>query len=122
MNEVNLEFVDRYVALWNEPDAEVRRRTIEELWAPDGTNFTLSIEAVGYDQIDARVTASYDAYIAGGRYTFRSHLAAAGHHGEVLVSWAMVTLPEEEVASIGIEALALDDQGRIASDHQFIVQ
>jgi hypothetical protein len=122
MNEVNLDFVDRYVALWNEPDAEVRRRTIEDLWAPDGTNFTPSIEAVGYDQINARVTASYDAYIAGGKYTFRSHLAPAGHHGAVLVSWAMVTLPEEEVASIGIEFLVLNDQGRIASDHQFIVQ
>jgi hypothetical protein len=122
MNEVNLDFVDRYVALWNEPDAQVRRRTIEDLWAPDGTNFTPSIEAVGYDQIDARVTASYDAYIAGGKYTFRSHLAPVGHHGAVLVSWAMVTLPEEEVASIGIEFLVLDDQGRIASDHQFIVQ
>jgi hypothetical protein len=34
MNEANLEFVERYVALWNEPDARVRRRTIEDLWTP----------------------------------------------------------------------------------------
>ena len=52
MNEVNLDFVDRYVALWNEPDAEVRRRTIEDLWAPDGTNFTPSIEALYVPNID----------------------------------------------------------------------
>lgn len=31
-------FVERYVTVWNEPDAAVRRRMIEELWAPDGAN------------------------------------------------------------------------------------
>jgi hypothetical protein len=28
--------VDRYVALWNEPDPDARRKMIRELWAPDG--------------------------------------------------------------------------------------
>ena len=30
------ELADRYVTLWNEPDAEQRRRLIEELWTEDG--------------------------------------------------------------------------------------
>jgi hypothetical protein len=122
MNVVNLEFVDRYVALWNEPDAEVRRRTIEGLWAPDGANYTQSMQAVGYDALDVRVTSAYEAYVGSGRYTFRSHLPPVGRHGVVKVIWEMATVPEEEIASIGIEFLVLDDQGRIASDHQFIVQ
>jgi hypothetical protein len=122
MNEVNLDFVDRYVSLWNEPDAEVRRRTIEDLWLPDGANYTQSIQAVGYDALDVRVTSAYKEYVGSGKYSFRPHLPAVGHHGVVKVTWEMVTVPEEEIASIGIEFLVLDDMGRIASDHQFIVQ
>jgi hypothetical protein len=122
MNEVNLDFVDRYVALWNEPDAVSRRRTIEELWAPDGTNCTQSMRAVGYDALDVRVTSAFEDYVGSGKFTFRSHLPPVGHHDTVKVTWEMVTVPEEEIASIGIEFLVLDDQGRIASDHQFIVQ
>jgi hypothetical protein len=45
-----------------------------------------------------------------------------GHRGVVKVAWEMMTVPEEEIASIGIEFLVLDDQGRIVSDHQFIVE
>lgn len=122
MNQVNLEFVNRYVTLWNESDAEVRRRTIEDLWAPDGANYTQSMQAVGYDALYARVTSAYEDYVGCGKYFFRSHVPAVGHHGVVKVTWEMVTVAEEEVASIGIEFLVLDDQGRIASDHQFIVQ
>jgi hypothetical protein len=122
MNEVNLNFVGRYIALWNEADANVRRRTIEDLWGPEGANYTQSMQAVGYDDLDVRVTSAYEAYVGTGKYTFRSHLPPVGHHGVVKVTWEMVTVPEEEIASIGIEFLVLDDQGRIASDHQFLIQ
>jgi hypothetical protein len=122
MSEIDLDFVERYVAVWNEPDAEVRRRTIEDLWAPDGANYTQSMQAVGYDALDVRVTSAYEDYVGSGKYTFRSHLPPVGHHGVVKVTWEMVTVPEEEIASIGIEFLVLDDQGRIVSDHQFIVE
>ena len=30
------ELADKYVALWNEPDADRRRRMIAKLWAEDG--------------------------------------------------------------------------------------
>jgi len=30
--------VDRYVAVWNEPDAELRRKAIHELWTEDGAH------------------------------------------------------------------------------------
>ena len=32
------QLVDRYVALWNEPDPDVRRHAIRALWAPDGAS------------------------------------------------------------------------------------
>jgi hypothetical protein len=30
--------VDRYVAVWNEPDAELRRKAIHELWTENGAH------------------------------------------------------------------------------------
>ena len=30
------QLADRYMALWNEPDADRRRRMIAELWTEDG--------------------------------------------------------------------------------------
>src|SRR3954468_9983757 len=33
------ELADRYLALWNEPDADRRGRTIAELWTHDGRHF-----------------------------------------------------------------------------------
>jgi hypothetical protein len=118
---MSTQFVERYIELWNEPDADVRRRTIEELWAPDGANYTASKAAVGYAALDARVTAAYQDYVGSGTYVFRAHEPAVSHHGAVKVTWEMVTVAEKEVASIGVEFLVLDDRGRIASDHQFII-
>lgn len=33
------ELADRYLALWNEPDVDRRRRMIAELWTEDGRHF-----------------------------------------------------------------------------------
>ena len=71
---------------------------------------------------NVRVTSAYEDYVGSGKYSFRSRLPPVGHHAVVKVTWEMVTIPENEIASIGIEFLVLDIQGRIASDHQFIVQ
>ena len=35
-------FIDQYMQMWNESEAAVRRTTIEQLWAPDAVNATLT--------------------------------------------------------------------------------
>jgi hypothetical protein len=47
MSNLN-EPVERYAAVWNEPDRERRRRSIAELWAEDGAHFTPSLEVRGH--------------------------------------------------------------------------
>ena len=59
--------IERYVELWNEPDPSARRATIEQIWPPNGANYTQSM------------------------------------------------------AAVGLESLVLDADGRIVSDHQFLV-
>jgi hypothetical protein len=122
MTEELTRFLERYVGLWNETDAERRRKTIAELWAPDGANYTQSTQAVGHEAIETRVTRAYDAYVGSGRYRFRSVEPQAEHHNAVKLEWEMVSVTSGEVASVGLEFLLLDDDGRIISDHQFIVR
>src|SRR5918911_5262263 len=72
---------DRYVGLWNEPDADRRRQTIAELWTQDarhlvqppqeiraiasqpGIGLTAILEARGHEEIEARVASAYGHWV-----------------------------------------------------------
>ena len=112
-------FAERYVAVWNEPDAARRRRSIEALWAPDGANFTSGSEHRGYDALEARVRVAHHKWVRDGGCVFRQR-NAAWHHGAVRVLWDMVSISSGEVISTGLEFLVLGADGRIQHDYQFI--
>ena len=103
MREDFMTFIDQYVQVWNEPDAEVRRRTIEALWVPGGANYTQSMAATGYEALDDRVTSAYEAYVRSGKYRFRRAEPPLAHHNAVKVQWEMVTVDDGSVASVGLE-------------------
>ena len=63
--------VDRYVAVWNEPDPTARRSAIGGLWAPDGAEFVHEKQFRGHEELAARVTA-YEAFVASGKYAVTS--------------------------------------------------
>ena len=66
------ELADRYVALWNEPDPDLRRELIEVLWSEDGSHILqppdemreaaarpglgmpVTLEAKGHAELEAR--------------------------------------------------------------------
>jgi hypothetical protein len=113
-------FVERYLSMWNEPDAARRRALVEVLWAPSAVNTTATLEAVGHDEITARVTRAFDTYVGTGEHRFEEHRPYAAHHDAVRVWWQMVRT-DGTVAAVGQEFLVLDGDGRIRSDHQFPV-
>jgi len=74
---------ERYVALWNEPDAEARRTMIRELWPPAGEHVldppqelrktanalgfdAPTLEIRGYQALEARATRAYEKLFASG--------------------------------------------------------
>jgi hypothetical protein len=122
INETALDaFIDRYIDMWNEPDAAKRRATIDAQWAPNAGNYTLTMDAVGLDAIEARVTRAYDAYVGTGVHRFQQYQPYVAHHGAVRVWWEMVTVADGQIVALGHEFLVFDDDGRIVSDHQFPV-
>jgi hypothetical protein len=137
MADIDLqELTDRYVAVWNEPDADRRRHTIRELWAEDATHVlqapqdirqaaeglgfvSATLEARGYAALEFRVTRAYEEFVAPGTFTFSPRRNADRLHDIVKFNWEMVS-QNGEVAGVGLEILVLDPDGRIRTDYQFI--
>ena len=74
---------DRYIALWNEPDADARRRAVAELWTEDGAYTDPLAAAEGHEAIEA--------VIAGAREQFPGHgfklIGDVDAHHDVVRFW-----------------------------------
>lgn len=112
------ELVANYVAVWNEPNAEVRRRMIQSVWAPDGNTCYRLLDAHGYDAIEARVAGSWNKWLREGKYIFRPK-SMVWHHNAVKLEFIMVTVPGGDVEASGLSFLLLNPDGRIKHDLQF---
>ena len=118
------ELVDRYVGVWNESDAEARRRTIASIWANDGATLAKAREncARGYEAIEARVTNAYQKWVRDAGFVFRSRNNADTHNGVVKFGWEMVPAAGGKAEATGVNVFVLDDDGRIRVDYRLHVQ
>ena len=107
---------DRYVATWNEPDADKRSSAIAAFWAPDARSHS------GVGGYAARTTLTVAAPEKRGRGEGICYRAArtARLRGDVLTfRWEMLLAESETVLASGLEFLVVDDDGRILIDHPF---
>ena len=117
-------FVQNYIAVWNEPDAERRRQLIRTLWQEDAHHLARTLEAVGHAGIEKRVSDAYEKWVKEKGNVFRLRDGVDGHHGTIKLRWEM--LPADaasrggEVISIGFDFLVLGGDGRIRAGYQFI--
>ena len=112
--------VTRYIAVWNEPDAQRRRERVAELWGDSGQSLQRVLDPRGIDAISARVAASHDKWVAGRGFEFRVSGTPQAHHDAVLCNWAMGPRGGDEVVSLGLSFLLLDAHGLLHSDLQFV--
>ena len=131
------ELADRYVAVWNEPDAKLRRKAIHELWAEDGVHIlqppqeirkaavglgftSTTLKARGHNALEVRVTRAYKEFVAPGQFIFKARDNTDRLDNVVKFNWDMVSPGGDEVAGTGLEILIFDEHGRIKTDYQFI--
>jgi hypothetical protein len=115
------QLADRYAAVWNEADAERRRRAIAELWAPGGVHFVKTREARGHEALHERVTGAYEKNVRERGFLFRACRDAQRLRDVVTFHWEMIRPDSGEVAALGLEFLQLDEHDLVVADHQFIV-
>ena len=104
------ELAEKYLALWNEPDAARRRRMIAELWTDDGRHLlqppqeireiaarpglamTAILEARGHEEIEARAASAYEHWVG-------SEVSRTGFHGD-RVRWVPLFICREMLVSV----------------------
>jgi hypothetical protein len=113
------DFADRYVAVWNERDADARRRQVAALWAEEATHLTANLEAQGHDAIEARVARAYTEFVCQGGYVFRRHGPIHAHHDALKLRWEMAPADGGDPAALGLQVLFFGKDGRLCVDYQF---
>jgi hypothetical protein len=132
------ELAEKYLALWNEPDADRRRRTITELWTEDGRHIlqppqeiraiaarpgigvTAILEARGHEEIGARVASAYEHWVGSEGLSFRGRDDAEQLGDVVKFHWEAID-KDGEAFAVGLNVLVLAADGRIERDYTFIV-
>jgi hypothetical protein len=110
---------DRYVALWNETDAERRRTRIAALWVPDGQHYVGERAVRGYEGLEDRVRGSHEKNVRDDGNRFHAASNARQLHDVVTFTWEMLPANSDTVLATGLEVLAVDAEGRILVDYQF---
>lgn len=110
---------DRYVAVWNESDAERRRSKIVDLWIPRGRHYVGDRKVEGYDALEIRVRESYEKNVRDNANRFRAADDARRVHDVVIFHWEMLPASGEAVLARGLEFLFVDGSGKIVADYQF---
>ena len=133
------DITEKYVSLWNEPDPERRRQLIRELWTEDGSQvleppqeMIAAANAIGfrspllasrgYEQLEERVTRTYDEFVGSGQYRFRRRDNVSRLDDVLKFGWEMVPTDGDQAVAVGLEILMLAPDGRIRIDYQFIEQ
>ena len=129
---------EKYVALWNEPDADRRRRRIADLWteagrhilqppqeiraiaAQPGIALTATLAAQGYEAIEARGASVYEHWVRSEGLSFRGRDDADRLGDVVKLHWEAVA-KDGEVFAVGLNFLVLAAGRRIERDYTFVV-
>jgi hypothetical protein len=111
-------FAERYLALWNEPDADERRRRIAELWTPDGAHVSTRGVRIGHGAIEDEAATMHAAAIASG-FVFAAGARSQAHHSVVSFAWQQREKACGRTVAAGADLLILDRSGRIRFDYQF---
>lgn len=111
------ELVERYLAAWNETDANRRAETLRTVWVEDGGYADPLVDVRGYDAISAVIGGVHDQFPG---YVFQLEKAAEEHHGRVRFSWGLAASAGAESVVVGTDVAVLAPDGRMREVHGFL--
>jgi hypothetical protein len=114
------ELIDRYLAVWNEPDAAKRDVAVAEIWRVDAFAASAASQYAGREAIAGRVTRTYEDFVAKQGFVFRAVGDPDVHHEAMRIRWEMAPAAGGPAVSGGVQFLILDAEGRVRYDYQFI--
>ncbi len=80
------EIVDKYIAVWNETDVDLRRELIAETWTEDAKYVDPLAEVAGHAGIDALVKGVHEQF-PGSQFRRTSEIDA--HHNCIRFNWEL---------------------------------
>ncbi|MEC3981602.1 nuclear transport factor 2 family protein [Amycolatopsis sp. H20-H5] len=114
------DFQDRYLRTWTEPDPELRRASVNRIWAADGRLVvsSLGITVQGTKDIAAHIARVHDDLIAdkGLRFTYDQQVKA---DDALLLRWSMLG-PSGEAVGRGVDLVFRGSDGRVETVYMFM--
>ncbi|MER7364893.1 nuclear transport factor 2 family protein [Nonomuraea wenchangensis] len=101
--------VERYVAAWNETDAEARAKAVAELWTEDATYTDPLADVAGHDGIAAVIQGAQGMFPG---LVFTPGEVYDAHHHIARFTWHLGPADGEPVA-VGFDVVELAEDGRI---------
>ena len=102
------ESIDRYCAVWNEPDAERRAALLAQVWSDKATYTDPTVHAVGAEALLDHI-GKVVAKRPGARIARTGGIEV--HHGVALFFWHLVR-PDGTFSPEGLDVVALSQDGR----------
>lgn len=111
------ELVVRYLAVWNEADAQAREQAIAELWAEDGTYTDPLADVAGHAGIAAVVAGAREQFPG---FTFRLAGDVDTNHHIARFRWELVPDGGGEAPVVGFDVAVADAEGRLKGVYGFL--
>lgn len=107
---------ERYIDVWNETDATVRRSKIDELYAVEAGYTDPLVDAQGVEAIDATIAAVQQQF-AGLVFSLAGPVDA--HHNTARFQWNLGAPGTEEPLAVGFD-VAVTENGKLTNVYGFL--
>lgn len=109
--------IERYLDIWNEPDATRRAEKIRDVWAANATYTDPLVSVSGHEAINALIGAAREQFTG---MTFALAGPVDAHHGVARFTWNLAPAGAAEPVVVGFDVVRADDDGRLSAVYGFL--
>ncbi|MGC4746625.1 nuclear transport factor 2 family protein [Micromonospora sp. DT201] len=109
--------VERYLDIWNEPDASRRAEKIRDVWAENATYTDPLASVSGHEAINTLIGAAREQFTG---MTFVLAGAVDAHHDVARFTWNLAPAGAAEPVVVGFDVVKADDNGRLSAVYGFL--